>query len=396
MILDFNGGTNIVDKYQQVISAGQLTIGDMLDAYYDKDTYQLTKLQISTVAWEYKGVVNWSMDDAGKILKIADTKYKYTSDLVIIAHDNFLSTKDLDETDELIVKGYDREIWSIIVSQGHGSLKLEDYDDFIGGTAYIGNNEILTIVPDMVITAQEGTYDVTLEKGSLKGTKTVVIKPLTETVLNMSEFKKPPVKTGMVRFQIKPEGADLYIDDVITDYEDAMELEYGEHTIKVALGGYTTYTGKLDLEESSKIISIDLAETDNSDETDSNTKEMDSGTTDTDNSTTNNSNSNSSNTGENTTSDNNTQTGNSSDNTKTGEYQETNAENNIYIEAPKGASAYFDGVFRGTVPVSFGKETGTHYITLIQSGHKTKTYTVEIEDDGKDVKYTFDDLVANE
>lgn len=380
-ILSYSGTTNIINKYEKVIAVSQLNLGEMVDAYYDKNTSVLTKLQISNLAWEYKGVVNWSLNESGNSFIITNSNYKLPEDPLVIKDGKKLTLADLDAEDELVVKGYDREVWSILVSQGHGTIRFEDYEDFIGGTVYIGNRENLPIVSDMSVTIREGSYEIIMEKGSFKGTKKLTVLPFEEAVLDMGEFKLPPVQKGKVLFQITPEGADLYINDKQTDYSKAVELEYGEHTMKVALGGYMNYTGKLEVSGTSKTVSIDLANSQSQ-----STKE-DGSTEDDRNNADNNTGSQK---------DNNTKDGDSNINNESNttqdsnsDYKEVKAANNIYIQEPEGASAYFDGQFKGTVPVSFPKENGFHYITLIQAGAQTKTYSVEIKEDGEDVKLNF-------
>ncbi len=390
IILTYTGATDITDKYEKVIAAAQLEPGEMVDAYYDPVTSVLAKLQISGQAWEYKGVSNWSLNDTQNSFTIADSRYKYSADLVILQEGQFLTVKDLDPKDELVVKGHDREVWSILVTRGHGTIRFEDYKDFIGGTVYIGSREILPVEAGMSVTVQEGTYEITMEKESLKGTLLSEIRPFKETIVNMGEFKLPPVQKGTVKFDISPEDADLYIDNELTDYSKAAELDYGEHSIKVALGGFTTYSGKLEVADSLKTVTIDLAESKNTGDK-TNTGEE--------------------NTRENPDKKNNntkggTQTaGEASEDTADGkdseegantDYEEVKAEHNIYIQEPQGANVYFDGQFKGSAPVSFPKVTGTHYITLIQSGYQTKTFTVEIKDDGKDSNFNFSNLDKSE
>lgn len=363
IILNYTGGTQLFDKYEKVLSISQLSSGVMVDAYYNSKTLKLTKVQLSEQAWEYKRVTNWSIYDVEQRLDIADSKYRYSDKTVITREGKLLETKDLHITDELIVRGYDRFIWSIQVVKGHGTLIFKDYEDFIGGTAYIGTKEILPVTEDMRVVVREGTYDITLEKGSLKGTKTLTVIPQESFIVDMGEFKKPLAQTGEVTFVISPFGADLKIDDTEKEYEDPVTLEYGEHKIEVSLGGYTTYTGTFKLEEAEKTVNIDLAET---------KKE----TSDTENN-------------EDTESENNSSNTTDKDTNTTKDYEQVTAKNYIYVQEPEGASVYFNGEFKGTSPVSFPKEAGTNYITLIQSGYSTKTYTVEVNDDKEDVKLTF-------
>lgn len=402
VVLKYTGGTSIVDKYDQDIAASQLQIGDLVDAYYYGDSNKLAKLQLSNTTWEYKGINNWIHYTKEGTIKVVDTTYKYINNVVVVRDGKLLGLEELDEKDEIIIHGLNKEVYSIQVTKGHGTLQFEDYADFIGGTAYIGKKEILPVVEDMVIMVQEGIYDIKFEKGSLVGNKKVSVRPEDSIIVNLGEFKKPPVETGMVQFIITPEGADLIIDNQLWEYDDPIELEYGEHNIKVTLGGYTTFSGDLKVDEKNKTIAINLVETNTSDQTDlenvDSSDEEDSidsseDESQTDNETNNNNSGN--NDSDDNGSDSNGSDGAGNDNTD----NVTDMDNNkgyINIETPEGASVYFNGQYKGTSPVRFGKEIGTHYITLIKAGYVTKTYTVEISDDGKTADFDFPELTIME
>lgn len=385
--LTFSGGTEIYDKYNQVISVTQLTLGEVVDASYNTGNGKLSKLQISNQAWEYKGVSNWSIDTTNKVFNIADTKYQYSKNIVTISQGQLAELLELNEEDELTVKGKEHQIYSIIVTKGHGTIHFKSYEDFIGGTAYIGNRKILTITPGMSVIVQEGSYSVTFENGELTGTKHAVVGANQKITVNMGEFKKAPAKNGSITFTISPKGAELYIDGELQSYEEPFKLEYGIHSVKVTLGGYTTYTGDLEVDKASQSYSIGLVEAQNTTEE---TVIKD------------NTNGNSQNTGQT------AGTGTTGQSSQTGTTEETGEEkagndtntkdeatgNYVNILQPTGASVYLEGSnYKGEVPVSFPKTVGTYHITLIKSGYVTATYTVEFLDDGKDVTLRYDDMV---
>ena len=68
--------------------------------------------------------------------------------------------------------------------------------------------------------------------------------------------------------------------------------------------------------------------------------------------------------------------------------------NKLIITAPSGASVYFDGEYVGIAPISFTKVTGSHIITLSQTGYLSKSYTITLTDDGKDTTLTYDPLTS--
>lgn len=365
-ILEYTGGTNFMNKYGKISVIGSMPVGEIVDITYNKDTDKLTQVKISDKAFDYQGITNWRRDLEKKGFIIAESNYKYADYLVVSSKGQLLNIDDLDETDEINIKGFDRQIYSVIVTKGHGTLRFANYDDFMGGIAYIGTRYILPVIEDLIVTVREGNYDITLEIGNFKGTVSVLAVEGEEVLVDMSDFKKPVVEKGLVKFAITPEGADLYIDNLSVDYEEEVELEYGEHDILVSLGGYTTYTGTVEVGEAQKTVMIDLVEA---------SAGTDAGEEDTDN---------------NDTEEDTDETGQDEESNN---YEEVDAKNYIHVESPEGASVYFNGEFKGTAPVSFPKETGTQYITLIKSGYTTKTYTVEVKDDDKDVKLNFTDMV---
>lgn len=368
-LMEYTGGTNFLNKYGKVSVISSIPLGEIVEATYNKDTGKLTQVKISDEAFDYQGITNWRRDMKNRSFIIADSRYKYADYLVVSSKGQALDIEDLDETDEITIKGFGREIYSVIVTKGHGTLKFVGYEDFMGGIAYIGTKYIVPVIEDMSVTAREGSYEITLELGDFRGSLPILLVAGEEVLVDMSEFKKPVIETGLVKFQITPEGADLYIDNLEVEYDTEISLEYGEHNILVSLGGYTTYSGVIDLAEPEKIVIVQLVETNSiTDPEDGDSEDGTDNPDDTD----------------------------SEDDSTTGEYEEVNAKNYVHVEAPEGASVYFNGEFKGTAPVSFPKVIGTGYVTLIKSGYTTKTYTVEIEDDEKDVKLNFAEMVMQE
>ena len=67
----------------------------------------------------------------------------------------------------------------------------------------------------------------------------------------------------------------------------------------------------------------------------------------------------------------------------------------VYVDAPEGAEVYLDGNYVGISPCSFKKTAGAHVITLRKTGYETRSYTVQLDDEKKDLSYSFADLVKD-
>lgn len=382
--LTYSGGTNIVDKYGQVIAVSQLPVGIMVEAIHPKNETKLSDLKVSTKAWEYVGVSNLGIDRSSRVMKIATTKYKYTDGIIILDGDDFITVHELAEMDELIVRGYEETIWSITVSRGHGTVKLMEYDGFLGDNITIGYETMQQIAEDMIIKVREGNFNLTVENAQYTATKNITVYRNQETVVTLSDLGPDAAKQGVVTFEITPFGADLFIDGKLTTYAGALELTYGNHDVVVSLEGYTTFEGTLTVDSAGKTIHIDLPE-DSSNEEASVTETE----TDTESGTSSGSDPNNA-SGTNNGSDN-EDTENAPDNISNEDY-EVDADHLIHVQNPIGASVYLNGEFQGVSPASFRKIIGTHVLTFIKEGYETTSYTVEVSDDNLDTYFNMPDL----
>ena len=82
-----------------------------------------------------------TLEPDNKIIKIANAKYTYENP-VVIDNDKFITMEDLAIQDELTIRGIDKTIWSVIVTKGHGTVKLKDYEAFLGGSITVGYREL--------------------------------------------------------------------------------------------------------------------------------------------------------------------------------------------------------------------------------------------------------------
>ena len=60
---------------------------------------------------------------------------------------------------------------------------------------------------------------------------------------------------------------------------------------------------------------------------------------------------------------------------------------------PDGAAVYLDNVYQGVAPCKFTKIIGSQTITLSKTGYLSKSYSVNILDNNKDIKLDFPELI---
>lgn len=398
--LSYNSGTNITDKYDKAITINRIEVGEIVDIDYQKDKDRLTGMKISTRAWRYAKVSNLGIDRGENTMKIASRLYKYEDDIFILNGEETIPVTELAEQDELTIRGYDDTIYSIVVARGHGTVILENYSNFLGDYITIGYEAIQQITEDMKITVREGNFNLTVENGDYSATKNITVNRNETTHVSLSDLGPGGGRVGRVTFHISPFGADLFIDGEQISYSDPVELDYGEHKLKVSMSGYTSYMGTLAVDVASKSVKVDLPEASSNGEatvTESNTssgnnQDSGSGTGTNSGSSQGNGNQSSGNQSNGNQSNGNQNGGTQNNGSGSSSGQDVDKDHLIYVQAPAGASVYLDGDFKCIAPGSFPKIIGTHVLTFIKDGYETTSYTVEVSDDNLDSYYTFPGL----
>lgn len=343
--LSVEGTSTLYDKYGEAVSLEQIKPGDIVDVTFLRSKKRLNTLQLSPSAWVNESVSRYEMDLQRKEVTIGENVYKLTGDTIYLSQGMQIEAMDLNPADVLTLKGIGSSILSVNVEQGHGYLRLKNDENFIGGFMEIGQSSIRRIEADMLLTVPEGSYQIQISKNGGGGTKEVTIRRGEETTLDIGDLEVPETQYGTVLFSLTPSKASLYIDGEKADPSGPVTLEYGIHQLIVRASGYQTITTYIKVAQPSGGLDITLDEND----ADQENAEQ--------------------------------------------EEKEKLAQYKVFVDAPAGAEVYVDGNYVGIAPMSFTKSSGSHIITLRRSGYETRSYTISVDSEYKDVTYSFAELV---
>lgn len=376
--LNYEGTTNFLDKYETPISAAQLVKGDMVDLRFLKDTKMLSYVKESSEIWEMTKVENFELDlNAGR-MKIRDEFYTLGEDTLILSHGEEAEYLDIHPGDSLRIIGKDHEIYSISIEEGHGYLRLENDEYFIGGWIEIGQKMIRKIEEDMLFTVPEGKHRIYVSHTGIEGEKEVEIQRGKETTVDLGDLRKEDlVKYGNLIFTVDPSSASVRVDGKEVDITRTVKAEYGLHQVMVAAEGYETVIQYIRVSKEGASLNITL-EKEKEKTLSGNTTSIQNITptplpTVSGNSTT-----------PPPTNPSATTSGNTTTASTTG-YK-------VEINAPVGAEVYVDGNYVGIAPTSFKKAKGTYKITLRKKGYASKDYSIVVDDENKDRQYSFSEL----
>lgn len=373
----YNGATTVYSKNNVAMLMRQLNCGEIVDVTYQGTENLLKQVQISKDAWEYKSVNAQNMNRTENTVSVTGRLYKYDSNNVqVFCGNESQMLMDLNEQDEVTIKGIGTQVYSFMITEGHGFIRLGGQDAFIGGTIEVDQNIFMNVQENMLITVGEGEHTVVLRNGDLEAVETITVEKDQETFLDLSEYESDQQNAGKVKFVITPSGAALYINGTLRQANQLLTLTYGNYNVAVMAEGYEDYTGILRVQKGSsdyETIYIDLVESKADTETIAPTATKESAVTATPSA-----------------------TDEADDSESTATPSATTAsdkKHTITVKTPEGASVYVNGEFRGVAPVSFEKTSGEITITLSKAGYVTKSYTITVDDGEEDVTYSFASLV---
>lgn len=372
--LEIHGATSFYDKYGETVSLEQIDLGEIVDVRFLRTKKRLTSMQVSSKAWTNENVSKYNLESKRNDIIIGTDTYKVTEDTFIFSEGEQIERMDINPSDILTFHGIGTSILSITVEKGHGYLRLANAESFIGGFIEVGQSNIFKIVEDMLMTVPEGEYQVSISYNGSSGVKELSVGRNEEVTLDIGDIEVSQPKYGSVIFSLTPTTTTLYVDGTLIDASAPVTLKYGIHQLIAQATGYTSITSYIKVGQESAGIDITLDEestTDSEDTDSSDTEEEDSDTDAED-------------TSQVDTDDESTDT-----TTTTSYYQ-------VYIDSPLEAEIYLDGNYIGIAPVSFKKSSGSHVITIRKSGYETRSYTVDIDTEDKDISYSFADLIENE
>ena len=353
--LSLSGSSRFYDKYGQSLSPDQVETGEVVDITFLKSEKHLTTLQLSTQAWTYEDISRYEFNNTKGEVSIGSELFKLTSNTQYLSEGKIIESMDLNPADVLCFSGIGNQVLSVRVEKGHGYLRLKNDENFVGGWIEVGQAVIQRISQDMLVLVPEGSYEVNISYRGGGGTKSVVINRNQESVLDIGDLEIPEPQSGMVLFALNPSTAELYIDGTQVDASGPITLEYGLHQLIARAEGYQSITQYFHVGQASTGLNVEL------DPYESTDKESSSSATE------------------------------SPEPESTAE--PTTNYYKVYIDAPAKAQVYLDGNYVGLAPCSFQKTAGTHVVTLRRAGYTTRSYTIEVDSEQKDISYAFADLV---
>ncbi|MDE6363199.1 MAG: PEGA domain-containing protein [Lachnospiraceae bacterium] len=399
--LTYDGTTTIYDRNEQALSMEQLKEGSVVTVRFYKPRKALAYIRENPDCISYHNVSGYSMDLSKGTITLGKELYNISSHVVVVSGGRETDMMEVSQMDELSVWGYKNMIYGIHIEKGHGYLRLQNEDYFVNGWIDVGDSVIRKITEDMLLVVPEGTHTVTVSHKGSSATQEITFARNEEMAWDLGEVEITVVQKGTVIFTLNPVTAKVSIDGREVNVSKPVEIEYGLHQMRITADGYDTVAQYIRVGEPSANIAVELEKSEESSsekasDKDTDKKEKEQEKDDDEEQTT--SKKYQSKSAEPEDEEDNDK-GEDEEEEKKDEdkhYLSSSEKYKVYIDAPDGVEAYLDGSYVGVTPVSFNKDPGSHVVTLRKSGYQTRSYTLQIDEEEKDVNYSFTDLIKLE
>ena len=252
----YTQATQILDDHGQFMSTAKLVPGRVVTIGELDDEAKLTTIQLARSAWYQENISRFSVDPSIGMLVIGDTKYRYDEHLRVFSGDQEISLEQVSENDVISVQGLDKQILSVQVTTGHGTIALMNTELFEGGWISLGTKIYAKVTPDMTLEVPEGTYELSVANDGYGDSKTIEVERAQVTTVDLNEYKGEGPKTCLVTFEIHVQDALLYIDGEPVEYDQPVELRYGVYSLTVIADGFETWERQLVIHSKEATIQI--------------------------------------------------------------------------------------------------------------------------------------------
>ena len=160
--LAYDGTTVTADKYGNGMAMAQMNDGDIVDVTFLRSKKKLSSMKLSDSAWVMEDVQKYNFDMLRKSAEVGSGVYSLRNNLVVSSEGKDAQLEDIVRGDVVSVSGVGNSVYSVVVKEGHGYLRLSANDYLKGGWIEVGQEVIQQVTEDMLLVVPEGSYNVRL------------------------------------------------------------------------------------------------------------------------------------------------------------------------------------------------------------------------------------------
>ena len=254
----YTGATYFKGKYGDNLTIGQIPVGELVTVERRGDT--LLTVQVADEIFSYGDLHNFTLDTDKQTLSVGGSSYYYDDKILAYHGASKISLAEISAQDTICLRGIDKQIYTIQVQSGHGTVVLQNTEIFQGGYITIGNLLSMKIMPQMRIEVAEGNYLLAVANDGYGGSRDITVEANSETVVDLNELKGDGPKFCQIQFKVEPAGSTVYLDGEQIDISKTVEVRYGAHRLTAKADGYKDWSRILIVNSKTANLTIKLTD----------------------------------------------------------------------------------------------------------------------------------------
>jgi len=259
---DYKTGTEFFNEYGDYEVWSRFFPGTVVTLGEVKTDSTVSRVSIYPDSWRYDDISDYKIDIVNSFIDFAGEKYMLNKNVAIISKDDLFDIDQIKEGDKISIIGEGKQVYSIVVSESTGVIKLINTSKFDGSVIDIGGKVFSEVSRNAEIDVPEGTYTVTAANEGYGGECEVTVVRGETTVIDMTQLEGEGPKMCSLRFNVGAENCKIYLDGELVENNVTKEVRYGTHTLAVTAPGYDTWKKYLVVNSATADIDIGLDETD--------------------------------------------------------------------------------------------------------------------------------------
>lgn len=242
--LNFVADTNILDKYGKVIPLSQIPLGEIVDVEYALDSHDILSLQIHPMSFLHQNITSEQIKD--DIVQIG-TKKLFLDELLLIQNplgEILPDLSSLNEFDEMLIKGFEDQVYSISIVEGSGYIELLNLPTE-NGRLEINRQKQLSLnnIKNNTVEVQSGIYHIVLY---LEDYLPIIIDDAVigygQTYAIDASMAQPILYDVTINIVNNDQPYNISVNDVSYGEEKHLELAKGLYNLDITSAGFYDYS----------------------------------------------------------------------------------------------------------------------------------------------------------
>jgi len=229
--------SRVSNRQGTTIGFSELSVGQIVDLYFDVESRNLATVSISNNAWEQQQSGNFTINLENETITLGNQTYSYSNQTLVLNQGARIAIDQITTADALTLVGYQNKVWSIRLESNHGFIQFENIDFIIDGTISIGATVFMNLEDEEPIPLPEGMHRLVVEGQNIERLiRYVVIRQGETAVIDLSELE---LRHGTIQVITNVQSPAVFIDGSPVALDNTLlGLEFGTYTIRVEHPGY--------------------------------------------------------------------------------------------------------------------------------------------------------------